>query len=98
MDLSDPLRRALERLDVAVRALEGAAERRAAADAARADAGAAQLVFRDEHARLAAELDAALARNAALERVTDEVAARVERAGEAVRSALAGLAASSGPA
>ncbi len=92
MDLPDPLQRALHRLNGALDALDAAAERRAEADAARADADAEYAVMQDDRSRLAVELDAALARARALDRVAGDVAARVERADAAVRGILAELA------
>lgn len=92
MDLPDPLQRALQRLNAALEALDAAAERRAEADAARADADAEYAVLQDDRSRLAVELDAALARARALDRVAGDVAVRVERAGATVRGILAELA------
>ncbi len=91
MDLPVALQRALGRLHGAIDALDAAAERRAEAEAARADADAEYAVMQDDRSRLAVELDAALARNRALDRVADEVAARVDRAGATVRDILAEL-------
>ena len=92
MDLPDPLQRARHRLNGARDALDAAAERRAEADAARADADAEYAVMQDDRSRLAVELDAALARTRALDRVVGDVASRVDRAGAAVRGILAELA------
>ena len=91
MDLPVTLQRALKRLDGALDALDAAAERRAEAEAARADADAEYAVMQDDRSRLAVELDAALARARALDRVVGDVAVRVDRAGAAVRSILAEL-------
>ncbi|WP_237477507.1 DUF4164 family protein [Lichenibacterium dinghuense] len=91
MDLPVSLQRALQRLNGAIDALDAAAERRAEADAARADAEVEYAVMQDDRSRLAVELDAALARARALDRVAGEVAARVDRAGATVRGILAEL-------
>lgn len=98
MDLPDTLQRALRRLDGALDALEAAAERRAEADAARGDAAGEYLVMQDDRARLAAELDAALARGRALDRAAEDVSGRLERAGAEVRAVLAALTSPAGPA
>lgn len=91
MDLPVSIQRALQRLNGAIDALDAAAERRAEADAARADADAEYAVMQDDRSRLAVELDAALARARTLERVAGDVAARVDRAGAAVQSILSEL-------
>ena len=91
MDLPVSLQRALQRLNGALDALDAAAERRAEADAARADSEAEYAVMQDDRSRLAVELDAALARARTLDRVAGDVAARVERAGAAVRGILADI-------
>jgi Domain of unknown function (DUF4164) len=49
-------------------------------------------MMRDDRSRLAVELDGALARNATLEHTTQEVAARLNRAIEGVRSIIGGAA------
>ena len=92
MDLPVSLQRALGRLNGALDALDAAAERRAEADASRGDADAEYAVLQDDRSRLAVELDAALARVRALDRVAGDVAGRVERAGATVRGVLAELA------
>lgn len=92
MDLPDRLQRALQRLNGALDSLDAAAERRAEAEAARADAEAEFAVMQDDRARLAVELDAALARARGLDRAVDEVAGRLDRAGATLRDILEALA------
>ncbi len=97
MDLPDRIQRALQRLNGAIDALDAAAERRAEAEAAQADAEAEFAVMQDDRSRLAVELDAALARSRALDRAVEDVSARLDRAGAALRAIAAGLAADAAP-
>lgn len=97
MTLSDPVARALHRLTVALDQLEAASARRARADEARVDLDDELSVMQDDRARLAVELDAALARARALDEANLEVARRVERAKTALRSILSSVAAGATP-
>lgn len=86
--VADPLDAALARLLSALAALEAAAGRRREADLARSDLDEAFGAMQDDRARLALELDAALARGQRLEAASEEVAKRLE----AVAGAVAALA------
>ena len=80
---ADPLGAAILRLDQALSVLEiKVADRLAAHDAHEGD------LFEDDRARLAAELDAARARERALEDVAAEASAALGRAAAEVRAAL----------
>jgi hypothetical protein len=80
---------AMRRLSVAIDALETAAARRLAAERADADRLAELDLMRRDRARLAEQLDAALARTAAYEQVFPEMERKVERAAELLGDALA---------
>ncbi|MDE2362737.1 MAG: DUF4164 family protein [Hyphomicrobiales bacterium] len=80
---------ALARLQAALTVLEVAAARKHEADRAQADLGEALGAMQDDRARLAGDLDAALARARRLEAANSEVARRLEAAGVTLR-ALAG--------
>ena len=67
----------LARLNNALAALEGAVGRRLETEQNRADLEAGLAVMRDDRARLAVELDAALARVKMLEAASDAVDARL---------------------
>jgi len=82
------LQEALRRLAAAIDQLEAAASRRAAVDAARGDLVEELAVMQDDRARLAVDLDGALARGQALEAANHQVAQRLERASAALRAAL----------
>ncbi len=81
---ADPLDAALARLLAALAALEAVAGRRREADMARSDLNEAFGAMQDDRARLALELDAALARSQKLETANDEVARRLESAAAAL--------------
>ena len=94
---TDPLSAAMERLDQAVGALERQVAVRAAAhDTALAEARAARDapteeeddLFDNDRTRLAAELEAAHARERALEEIAAEASAALGRAAAEVRAAL----------
>ena len=80
-----PLDAALKRLAHALESLEAADERRAAADRMRADLEEELAVMQDDRARLAAELDGALATNRALALANADVANRLSHAEEMLR-------------
>lgn len=80
MTSPNPLDAALKRLAHALESLEAADERRAAANRMRADLEEELGVMQDDRARLAAELDGALARNRTLALANADVAHRLERA------------------
>jgi hypothetical protein len=80
MTSPNPLDAALKRLANALESLEAADERRAAAERVRADLEEELAVMQDDRARLAAELDGALAANRTLALANADVAARLERA------------------
>lgn len=88
MTSSNPLDAALKRLAGALESLEAADERRAASKRVRADLEEELGVMQDDRARLAAELDGALASNRALALANADVASRLERA-EAILQDLA---------
>lgn len=79
----------MRRLSVAIDALETAAARRLAAERADADRLAELDLMRRDRARLAEQLDAALARNAAYEQAFPDLERKVERAAELLGDALA---------
>jgi len=86
---TDSIEAASKRLALALDALDAAAERRR--DAARSEAALTTQVHAlgDDRARLAGELDAAVARSRALESVNREVAQRIAGAIDTIRSVLA---------
>ena len=96
--LPDVLGAALRRLSGALDHLEAATVRRAAVERARADLDEELKVMQDDRARLAAELDGALARNRALTLAQADVAARLERAEQMVREIVADAAVDDGEA
>lgn len=92
MNLPQPLQDALRRLASAIDQIEAAAERRAIADRVRADLEEELAVMQDDRARLAVELDGALARARTLTQATEEVSRRLDRAADTVAGVLdAGL-------
>lgn len=84
----------MRRLAGALDALEAAAQRRAALDAQRADLVEELALMEDDRARLAADLDAATARERNLEAAQAQVSKRLERAGETIRAVIAAAEAS----
>ena len=80
---------ALKRLSGALDQLEAATERLGRAGAERRDLEDTLALMQDDRARLADELDAALARTQALERATSEVTTRLSSAGTTLRRLLA---------
>ena len=79
---------ALARLQAALTVLEIAAARRRESDLAHADLAEAFAAMQDDRARLALDLDDALARARKLESANDEVARRLEAAGAALRTLI----------
>jgi hypothetical protein len=92
MTTPDRLDAILRRLAIALDHLEAAAERRLEVEAERSDRDEELAVMQDDRARLAIELDGALARARALASANAEVSRRLERASESIRAVLtAGL-------
>ena len=91
MTSPNPLDAALKRLAHALESLEAADERRAAAGRVRADLEEELAVMQDDRARLAAELDGALASNRSLSLANADVNARLERAEGMLRELVASL-------
>lgn len=91
---TDPLSTAIQRLDQAVSVLERKVAMRAAADdaalkaARQAPSPEEDDLFHHDSARLAAELEAAHARERALEEIAAEASAALGRAAAEVRAAL----------
>jgi chromosome segregation ATPase len=85
----DSIEAASRRLTLALDALEAAVERRR--EAARAEDSLATQIHAlgDDRARLAGDLDQAVARSRALENANREVANRIARAIETIRGVLA---------
>ncbi|GHE59972.1 hypothetical protein GCM10019059_19280 [Camelimonas fluminis] len=83
------LNEALKRLDAALTALEAAAARRAEADRRTIDIETELSLMQDDRARLAVDLDGAMARLARLQAAASEVEERVERAIGVVTAVLA---------
>lgn len=78
----------MRRLAAALDQLETATQRRAALDAQRADLVEEAALLEDDRARLAADLDAASARERALEATQAQIAQRLARADEAIRAVI----------
>jgi predicted nucleic acid-binding Zn-ribbon protein len=87
--MSLPLDDALSRLDGALGLLEVAVARRLDAERRRGDLETELQIMQDDRARLAVELDAALARLHRVETAADDVGRRIQRAMGAVRDVLA---------
>jgi hypothetical protein len=79
----------VERLRAAIDALEAAAEGRIGGEARRSDAEEELAIMQDDRARLAVELDAALAGHRALVAANTAAAERVAKARAAVEAMLA---------
>lgn len=82
--------KALERLDAAIAALERAGGRRLERDRRGGDLPAELALAQDDRARLAVELDGALARVATLEAVATDVDERLATTLQRVETVLAG--------
>jgi hypothetical protein len=95
MTHSDKLDAALARLEAALDQLEGAVAARLEDDVTSADLEEELAIMQDDRARLALELDVALAHVSTLERARDEVLKRLDGVGAGIAAALG--AASSAP-
>ena len=84
MTLPPRLDAAMKRLEAALSHLEAAGERRIAAEGTRGNLEEELMVMQDDRARLAAELDGALARTLSLAK--NEVRERLEQASDALRA------------
>jgi len=82
------LNSALKRLAVSLDQLEAAAERRSQMAAQRSDIEEEFAVLQDDRARLAVELDGAVARSQSLELANNEVARRLAKAREAIEEMM----------
>ncbi len=82
------LKAALKGLVAALDQLEAACERRLQADAERSDIEEEFAVLQDDRARLAVELDGAVARSQSLELANNEVARRLARARLAIQEMI----------
>ena len=80
---------ALKRLDGALDLLETSVARRLDAERRRGDLETELQIMQDDRARLAVELDGALARLARMEAATQDVGRRVKRAAAVVREVVA---------
>jgi hypothetical protein len=79
---------ATKRLTLALDALDAAAERRCEADRGSEDMAAQVHVLDEDRTRLAADLDAAVARSRALESTNRDIAKRLDVAIDTIRSVL----------
>ena len=91
MDTPERFDAALKRLAVALEKLEAATERRLKAEALRANLEEELAVMQDDRARLAVELDGALARTLSLEATNEEAARQLSGATAAVKAVLSAL-------
>ncbi len=80
---------AMKRLENALGLLEASVSRRLDLEHRRGDLETELQIMQDDRARLAVELDAALARLHRVEAAADDVGARIQRAMGAVRDVLA---------
>lgn len=90
MSLPINLDAALRHLTAALDQLEAAVQRRAQADAARADLEEELAIMQDDRSRLAVELDGAMARSNTLAQANQEVARRLLQASAAISAVLGG--------
>jgi hypothetical protein len=88
---------ALARLGAALGVLEAAASRRLEAERSRSSLETELALMQDDRARLAVELDGALARSARLDGTVEELARRIDRAIFQVRGVLDGDAGPASP-
>jgi chromosome segregation ATPase len=91
VDTPERLEAVLKRLSAALEKLDAATERRVKAEALRANLEEELTVMQDDRARLAVELDGALARSMSLETTTEEVARRLNGASAGVKAVLTAL-------
>lgn len=91
MEVPARLRLSLGRLATAIDQLDAAAARRRQADVARGNLEDELAVMQDDRARLAMDLDAALARGRGLSSATGEVARRLERVEGTVKAMIAAI-------
>jgi predicted nucleic acid-binding Zn-ribbon protein len=78
----------VRRLEAALGLLEAAVTRRLEAERRRGDLETELQIMQDDRARLAVELDGALARLHRVEAATSDIGRRVERAAGAIRDVL----------
>ncbi|MGP8231165.1 MAG: DUF4164 family protein [Methylovirgula sp.] len=88
MTTANRLDNALKRLAVALDQLEAASERRLKVAERRGDVEEEFAVLQDDRARLAVELDGAVARSQSLELANNEVARRLAKAREAIEEMM----------
>ena len=88
MTITNRLNSALKRHAVALDQLEAAAERRSKMAEQRSDIEEEFAVLQDDRARLAVELDGAVARSQSLELANNEVARRLAKAREAIEEMM----------
>lgn len=90
MSLPQPsaIEHALARLSAALGLLEATAARKLEADRSKATLETELALMQDDRARLAVELDAALARSSRLDGVTDDLARRIDNAIGSVRAVI----------
>lgn len=88
MTSGNRLDQALKRLTVALDQLEAATERRLKTAAQRTDIEEEFAVLQDDRARLAVELDGAVARSQSLELANNEVARRLAKARETIKEMI----------
>ncbi|QAY95862.1 hypothetical protein CWB41_09055 [Methylovirgula ligni] len=88
MTTANRLDNALKRLAVALDQLEAASERRLKVAEQRSDVEEEFAVLQDDRARLAVELDGAVARTQSLELANNEVARRLAKAREAIEEMM----------
>lgn len=88
MSMANRLNSALKNLAAALDQLEAVCERRSKADSERGDIEEEFAVLQDDRARLAVELDGAVARSQSLELANNEVARRLAKARQAIEAIM----------
>lgn len=91
MTTGDQLHNALKRLALALDQLDAAAERRLKTAERRSDMQEEFAVLQDDRARLAVELDGAVARSQSLELANNEVARRLAKARETIEEMMSNV-------
>ncbi|HEX5868372.1 MAG TPA: DUF4164 family protein [Beijerinckiaceae bacterium] len=86
--MAGPFDDAVKRLDAALGLLEAAVTRRLETERRRGDLETELQIMQDDRARLAVELDGAMARLHRVEAATSDIGRRVERAAGAIREVL----------